>query len=142
MRELAAIALLLSLGACGEQIEQSYATWSEAQSAGAVERGWIPSLVPETAQNIRDSHNLDTNAQRLEFTVPPSDVPAMVGGLRRVSADDKSAAAELSRELRFSAASEAYVVCSRILSGVLVVDQATGKAVYDTSIRWAEDDCS
>lgn len=142
MKELAAIALFLSLGACREQIEESYATWSEAQSAGAVERGWIPSFVPETAQDIRDSHDLDTNAQRLEFTIPLSDVPAMIVGLRRVSADDNTAAAELSKELRFGEASDTYVVCSRIRNGALVVDRETGQTAYDTVVRWADDDCS
>ena len=146
MRKLPAIALLLSLGACGaqidEQIEERYATWFEAQSAGAIERGWVPYFVPETARDIRDSHNLDTNAQRLQFTVPPSNVSAMVSGLRRASADDKTAAAELAREFRFGGASDAYVVCSDIRNGALIVDRESGQTAYDTTVRWADDDCS
>jgi len=66
----------------------------------------------------------------------------MVAGLRSVSAKDERAAAELSREHSFGAASEAYIVCSKPLNGALAVDRENGRAVYDTTVEWADDDCS
>lgn len=141
MRQLAAILLLLSLGACSEQIEESYPTWSDAKSAGAVARGWIPSFVPETARDIKDSHDLDRNTQRLEFSIRSTEVATMVAGFRRISAEDRRLAAELAQELGLGVESDAYVVCSRIQNGVLVVNREEGKIAYDTTIRWADDDC-
>ena len=134
--------LLLSLVACSDVREERYARWADAERAGAIERGWVPAFVPVSAHDIRDLHDLDTNAQTLEFAIRPSDVQAMVAGLRSVSADDKSVAAELSRGLGLPDASEAYVVCSKSLNGSLVVDRESGRAVYRTPVEWTDDDCS
>jgi hypothetical protein len=141
MRNVTVVALLLPLIGCSEQVDETYSTYAEAQRAGAIERGWVPAFVPASARGIADSHNLDTNRQTLRFTIPPSQVGAMVARLGAVSADDKSAAAELFREHGLGAATEAYVVCSEPLSGVLAVDRESGRAVYDTTVEWADDDC-
>lgn len=142
MRTLATAGLLLSLVACSDQMKENYATLADAERAGAIERGWVPAFVPASAHAIRDIHNLDTNAQTLAFTARPSDVQAMVAGLRSVSAEDKAAAAELSKDLGLADLSEAYVVCSEPLNGALVVDRESGQAVYRAPVEWAEDDCS
>ena len=121
--------VFLLLAACNEQVSESYATWSEAEQAGAIERGWIPAFVPPSARRIRESHNLDTNRQVLRFTVRPSDVSAMVEGLRTVSIENERGAAELASAHGFGAASEAYVVCSNPLNGALVVERESGLAL-------------
>lgn len=141
MRNVTTAALLLSLAGCSEQMDETYATYADAQDAGAIERGWIPAFVPASARDITDSHNLDTNRQALQFTIPPSQVGPMVAGLPSVSAEDKRAAAELSREHGLGAATDAYVVCSDPLNGALAVDRESGRAVYDTTVEWADDDC-
>lgn len=125
-----------------EQIKETYSTYADARRAGAVERDWIPTFVPSSARNIADSHNLDTNRQTLQFTVPPSGIGKMVAGLRSTSVNDQRAAAELSNEYMLGAASETYIVCSEHLNGALAVDRQTGRAVYDTTVGWADDDCS
>ena len=142
MRKLITAGLLLSLVACSDVMEESYASWADADRAGAVERGWVPAFVPVSAHDISDLHDLDTNAQTLAFATRPSDVQAMVAGLHSVSASDKSAAAELSRGLGLPDASEAYVICSEPLNGSLVVDRKSGRAVYRTPVEWTDDDCS
>jgi hypothetical protein len=142
MRNLATAALLLSLVGCGEQVKETYSTYADADRAGAVERGWVPAFVPTSARDITDSHNLDTNRQTLWFTIPPSHVGAMVARPHVVSAEDKRAAAELSTKHGFGAASEVYVVCSEPLNGALAVDRESGRAVYDTTAEWPDDDCS
>ena len=141
MRKVTTSALLLALVGCSEQVDESYPTYADAQRAGAVDRGWVPAFVPASARDIRDTHNLDTNRQTLRFAIPPSQVATMVSGLRTVSPKDKRAAAKLSREHGFGAASEAFVVCSDILNGVLAVDRESGRTVYDTTIDWTDDDC-
>ena len=142
MKKLVTIGLLLSLFACSDVKEESYASWADAERAGAIERGWVPAFVPPNARGIRDIHDLDTNAQTLEFTIRPSDVQAMVTELRSVSVDDKKAAAELSRDLRLAGAPEAYIVCSKPLNGTLIVIRESGRSIYKTPVAWADDDCS
>jgi len=137
-----AVFLLLSLAACSEQVEEAYPTWAEAQRAGAAERGWIPAFVPSSARDIRESHDLDSNRQTLQFTASPSDIPRMVEGLRPVSIGKEREVVELSRAHGFAAASETYVVCSNPVKGALVVDRESGRAVYTTAVRWADDECS
>jgi hypothetical protein len=141
MRRLIAI-LSLSLAACGEQVEETYPTWAEAQRAGAVERGWIPTFVPQSAREIRDSHNLDSNRQTLFFVARPSDVEAMVADFPSVSVANQAAVSDLSREHGLAPASDAYMVCARPLNGVLVVDSESGRAVFTTAIKWADEECS
>lgn len=134
--------LLLSLAACSEQVEETYPTWAEAQRAGAVERGWIPDFVPESAREIRDSHDLDSNRQTLFFVARPSDVEAMVAGFPSVSIANQAAASYLSQEHGLAPVSDAYVVCARPLNGALVVDRESGRAVYTTEVKWADEECS
>ena len=143
MRNMTIAVLLLSVTGRSEQIDQTYSTYADAQREGAVERGWVPAFVPSNARDIADSHDLDTNRQTLQFTIPPSAIGRMVEGLRRVSIADQRAAAELFREHGLGAASEGYGVCSeQHLSGALAVDRESGRAVYDTTVEWADDDCS
>jgi hypothetical protein len=141
MRKMTIPVLLLSVAGCSEQIDATYSTYADAQRAGAIERGWVPAFVPPSARDIIASHNLDTNRQTLRFAIPPSDLGKMVAGLGSVSAEDRRAAAELSRRHGLGAASEAYVVCCEPLDGALALDRDSGRAVYDTTIEWAEDDC-
>jgi len=142
MMKLVTVALLLSLGACGEQSEETYATWAEADRVGAVKRGWVPAFVPMSAHDITDIHDIDTNEQRLEFTVCPGDFYSMVAALRGVSAKDKAAAVELSRKLNFTDATDVYIVCSNVLNGAMFINRESGRAVYKTPVEWANDDCS
>jgi hypothetical protein len=141
MRRLIAI-LLLPLPACGEQVEETYPTWAEAQRAGAVERGWVPFFVPPSAREIRDSHDLDGNRQTLLFVVRPSDVEAMVLGFPSASAANQAAVSDLSREHGLTPPSDAYLVCASPLNGALVVDRESGRAVYTTDVEWADKECS
>ena len=123
-------------------MNETYPTWAEAQRAGAVARGWIPDFVPSSAREIRDTHDLDTNRQTLQFTAPPSDVPAMTMGLRSVSIESKGGAADLLKKFGFPPASRIYVTCSKPPNGALVVDHESGRAVYTTAVEWADDQCS
>ncbi len=63
--------LFVLLAACSgnaqETPEEAYAGYGEAAAAGAIERGWSPEWLPETAVDIREKHDLDSNASILVF---------------------------------------------------------------------------
>ncbi len=52
----------LALGGCDGLVQTaSYASYAEAEADGFVQKGWIPDFVPETAGQIDEAHDLDTN---------------------------------------------------------------------------------
>ena len=131
----------LSLFGCTEQIDETYATYADAERGGAVERGWVPAFVPASARNLDETHGLDTSKQTLRFNIPPSDVGMMVAGLSLIPAKDHDAAVVLSESHGLGSASRAYVVCSKPRNGVLAVEPESGTAVFDTTIDWLDDAC-
>lgn len=69
MSRLAAVAFIALLCvACTEHFESHYPTYADAQRDGAISRGWIPAWVPESALDIYDWHDLDTNTTLLALT--------------------------------------------------------------------------
>jgi hypothetical protein len=42
-------------------VTESYASVGEARQAGALDRGWIPKGIPESAVDLRVAHDLDAN---------------------------------------------------------------------------------
>lgn len=77
MRRVLLVCVLgLFAAACRENVENSYGTYQQAVADGAVRRGWLPEWLPPTATNIREWHNVDTNATYVSFTygqAKPSD---------------------------------------------------------------------
>jgi len=70
------------LSACADTYVGVYATLDEARHAGAIARGWVPEGLPSTTTDIREGHDLDTNAHWGTFTFPTSEtarVQALVG---------------------------------------------------------------
>ena len=57
----ATLAILVTaiLGCVGDVLSSSHST--RADAAETINRGWIPAVLPESATDIRESHNLDTN---------------------------------------------------------------------------------
>lgn len=51
----------LLISACSDTSDSHYKDLKDAIKNGAVMRGWIPSWLPATARNIKESHNVDTN---------------------------------------------------------------------------------
>jgi hypothetical protein len=141
MKSVLATIFAFTLFGCAEQVDEAYATYADAERAGAVERGWVPAFVPSSAHNLNETHDLDTSAQTLRFNIPPSDVARMVAGLRLVSAKEDDAAATLSEKHGLGLASEVYVVCSEPRNGALAVDRESGRAVFDTTIDWLDNAC-
>src|SRR5512139_2667727 len=66
---MVAVSATLGLDACSETFDSTYATFSEAESKGAIVRGWVPGWLPPSATKIREVHNIDTNRFMLGFSV-------------------------------------------------------------------------
>jgi hypothetical protein len=67
---LVSLAVVLLLGvscSAAETPEEAYNGYDEALADGAIERGWIPEWLPETAVDIREKHDLDSNTSILAF---------------------------------------------------------------------------
>ena len=56
---------------------------AQARAAGEVERGWIPSWVPEEARAIKEVHNLDSGMRWVAFMLEPGTVEALRAILER-----------------------------------------------------------
>ena len=55
-----------------EQMTESYSTLAEAQDA--IERGWIPPILPPSTTKIHDTHNLDSNIGNGSFQIDPREI--------------------------------------------------------------------
>ncbi|HSW15961.1 MAG TPA: hypothetical protein VLJ86_01945 [Ramlibacter sp.] len=54
-----------------ETPQASFATYEDAVKRGAMGSGkWLPTWLPQTATDIREAHNIDTNFVWLEFKQP------------------------------------------------------------------------
>lgn len=60
----------------------TYATVAEAREAGAIDRGWIPALVPAGAHDLREAHDLDTNRRWGLFNFTDADEGALRAALK------------------------------------------------------------
>jgi len=68
--EFATSVLLLAIASACERrdvLERAYASREEVVRDGAIGRGWIPAWIPESARDIREVHNVDTNVSQLAF---------------------------------------------------------------------------
>jgi hypothetical protein len=67
------VSLLLAVG-CSDTLHSSYSTAADARVDGAVKRGWLPEALPDSASDISESHNLDTNVGKGSFKFGVTDV--------------------------------------------------------------------
>lgn len=63
----------------------NYATAVAARAAGAVERGWLPEELPDSAFDIAESHHLDTNVGSGSFRFQAVDAEAFRAKLQPAS---------------------------------------------------------
>lgn len=74
--------------ACSEQATKFYPKYEDAANDGAVKRGWIPEIVPKTATEIHEHHNLDTNEVWIRFNVPRLDRNRLTAGLKKLTDEE------------------------------------------------------
>jgi len=73
------------MSACSERFTGYYPKYEDAVKDGAVKRGWIPEILPATATEIYEQHDLDTNNVWIRFALPSSDRDRLATGLKRLT---------------------------------------------------------
>jgi hypothetical protein len=81
----AALLAMCAAGACRnvDVDTESYATLAEAREAGAIDRGWMPTELPQGASDIRIAHDLRSKRRWGLFNFSETDVPALQALLQR-----------------------------------------------------------
>lgn len=85
LREAAPAILALLLVACerdSDFIASRYATAAHVRRDEAIERGWIPVVLPESATDISESHDLDLNTGSGTFSFSLAEAAAFRTELR------------------------------------------------------------
>jgi hypothetical protein len=80
----------LQLIACSERATKYYPKYEDASIDGAVKRGWIPEIVPKTATEIYEQHDLDTNEVWIRFNVQGKENGGVTAGLKKLTDDEIS----------------------------------------------------
>lgn len=73
--------LALACAGCSDVLVQRYPSRSVAEADRAIERGWVPALLPASSTDIRECHNLDTSEVRGEFAFDAADEKALRAAL-------------------------------------------------------------
>lgn len=68
--------------------ESFWPTYEEAVADGLIQRGWAPAFLPQSASQIRERHDIDTNECWIHFQFDQADFRAMVSGLKEVPASE------------------------------------------------------
>ena len=63
--------------AYGDAVTNSYATAAEAEQSGAVERGWVPRGLPQSARDLREAHSAAAHRVWGLFSFSPEDADAL-----------------------------------------------------------------
>lgn len=81
MKRTLAVLLVLFAAACGNHNvnTDSFGTMKEARDRGAVERGWVPSNLPEGAYELRAAYDLDSGRRWGILNFRPEDADALRG---------------------------------------------------------------
>ena len=76
-KSLVVVACLLTTGCFLETADASYSTAKDVIDSGYLEKGWIPRWLPPDATNLQETHNIDSNASELSFSIPSRDSLAL-----------------------------------------------------------------
>lgn len=79
------ILLPLVIIACSETQGAFYKNIDEAIKHGAIERGWIPNVLPRSSYEIYEWHDLDTNIVRLKFKFDKKDMQGLTAKIKEVN---------------------------------------------------------
>ncbi len=80
-------ALLVLLWSCYQKEVPTafYKDRGEAASDGAMSRGWIPEFLPNSATNICEQHDIDTNRGAIAFSASPQELRTLKATLEPVN---------------------------------------------------------
>jgi len=88
--------LFMFILGCGETQEVFYKDMDAARKDNAVERGWIPNIIPESSTEIHERHDLDTNRVWISFKFDRKGIQGLIDQVEELTpAEVKYPAAEL-----------------------------------------------
>lgn len=93
MRSVLAIVTMLALTGCSNEVTTRFPHLSDAKAQGALERGWLPPLLPASARAIVERNHLDSNTGTGSFAYDLPERPSYreklsrAGGVTRVEGD-------------------------------------------------------
>jgi hypothetical protein len=93
MRSVLAIVTMLALTGCSDEVTTRFPHLSDAKAQGALERGWLPPLLPASARAIVERNHLDSNTGTGSFAYDLPERPSYreklsrAGGVTRVEGD-------------------------------------------------------
>ena len=67
MKKRIPLMILFALAACTETFDSEYKDLAAVKRDGAIQRGLIPSWLPSSAYQIKETHNIDTNKSILAW---------------------------------------------------------------------------
>jgi len=82
------ILIVICLLACSERQTHHYPKYEDAVKDGAIKRGWVPEIVPTTAIEIYEQHDLDTNDVWIRFTLSSSERELITRKLKMLSHEE------------------------------------------------------
>lgn len=128
------LVLVLAATGCTGAATTQYENYEKANRSGAIDRGWLPDFLPASATNIIESHNVEIDSMRAEFTFASSDSKFLSLFNEASGADrDKVIDAALLggwSSLRKSTEMRAYVRANNSENGYLVLDARQNRAQY------------
>ena len=83
------IAAMLVRG-CSETVSSRYETRSEAEADRLFQRGWLPSIIPQSSGKITTKNDLDINVSEGDFTFSPDHAKEFTDHLKRMDASEVS----------------------------------------------------
>ncbi len=67
MKTILTLLFIMFLLGCSDIQKRFYKNKDAIINDSAIQRGWIPSIIPDSAYDIREKYNLDTNALQGSF---------------------------------------------------------------------------
>lgn len=80
----------LIIVACSETQDKFYSNIDEAIKHGAIEKGWIPNILPRSSSEIYERHDLDTNTVWLRFRFDKIDKYELTSQIEEVKTNEIS----------------------------------------------------
>lgn len=73
-----------------DEQSNSYKDLLTAKADNAIERGWVPAIIPKSAYNIEETHNQDTNVFYGSFYYKKKDEATLLKHLTLIDENDKT----------------------------------------------------
>jgi hypothetical protein len=75
---------------CGDTVTSRYETRADAEADKLFQRGWLPSIIPESSYDITTKNDLDINVSEGQFSFAPGHAEEFIKHLERMDASEFS----------------------------------------------------